>query len=333
MTLRFAIPSKGPMYDGSVAFLESCGMRISRSNPRRYTATIRALPGAEVLLHRPSDIVEKVADGEIDLGISGLDYVEEQRGDRDDLLVIYDDLGFGRAELVVAVPEAWIDVTSWGDLADLAMELHAQGRPLRIATKYPALSRRFCYAQGINHFRLIDSQGATEAAPGLGYADIIIDITETGTTLRENQLKIVGGSILRSQSCLIANRQCLIRNSAALAAVKTVLELVEARQRARSYVQVTANIPGASVEDVGRRVAARRDLAGLQGPTIAPLWSSTPDDTQGWYMVTVVVSQERMLELTDHLRELGGAGMAIVQVQYVFEAYSDTYKRLLRELG
>jgi ATP phosphoribosyltransferase len=79
-------------------------------------------------------------------------------------------------------------------------------------------------------------------------------------------------------------------------------------------------------------VAARRDLAGLQGPTIASLWSSIPDDSQGWYMVTVVVAQERMLELTDHLRGLGGAGIAIVQVQYVFEAHSDTYERLLREL-
>lgn len=332
MTLRFAIPSKGPMYDGAVAFLESCGMRISRSNPRRYTATIRALPGTEVLLHRPADIVEKVADGEIDLGISGLDFVDEQRGDRDDLLVIEEDLGFARAELVVAVPEAWIDVTSWSDLADLAMELHAKGRPLRIATKYPALTRRFCYAHGINHFRLIDSQGATEAAPGLGYADIIVDISETGTTLRENQLKIVGGPILRSQSCLIANRQCLVKNPQALAAVKTVLERVEARQRARSFVQVTANVPGDSVEDVGRRVAARRDLAGLQGPTIAPIWSSNPDDQQGWYMVTVVIAQERMLELTDYLRMLGGAGIVIVQVQYVFEAASESYARLLREL-
>jgi ATP phosphoribosyltransferase len=92
---------------------------------------------------------------------------------------------------------------------ELAVELHAQGRPLRIATKYAALIRRFCYANGINFFRLIDSQGATEAAPGLGYADMVADITETGTTLRDNQLKIVGGPILRSQACLIGSRRSL----------------------------------------------------------------------------------------------------------------------------
>ncbi|MFM7677268.1 MAG: ATP phosphoribosyltransferase, partial [Roseiflexaceae bacterium] len=167
MPLRFAIPSKGSLYDGTMSFFESCGLRIVRPNPRRYTAAISALPGVEVLLHRPADIVEKVADGEIEFGVSGLDLVEELRGDRDDLLVIHDDLGYGRCELVMAVPEAWIDVRSWRDLADLAAELHASGRTLRIATKYAALIRRFCQSHGINSFRISDSQGATEAAPGL----------------------------------------------------------------------------------------------------------------------------------------------------------------------
>jgi ATP phosphoribosyltransferase len=330
--VRFAIPSKGSLYDGAVAFLDSCGLRVSRPNPRRYTASIRALPATEVLLHRPADIVEKVADGEIELGISGLDLVEELRGERDDLLVLFDDLGFGAAELVVAVPETWIDVTSWNDLADLSAELQLQGRPLRIATKYKTLVRRFCNDSGITHFRLIDSQGATEAAPGLGYADIIADITETGTTLRDNQLKIVGGPLLRSQACLIANRRSLRTSAAALGVVKMVLELMEARQRARRFVQVTANIAGESVEDVGRRIASRPDLAGVQGPTIAPIWPAHGGGG-GWYMVTIIVPQERIMALVDHLRELGGDGMAVVGAQYVFGAHSETFARLQSQLA
>ncbi|HEX9370948.1 MAG TPA: ATP phosphoribosyltransferase [Roseiflexaceae bacterium] len=329
MALRFAIPSKGSLYDGTLAFLEGCGLKVARPNPRRYTAGIRALPAAEVLLHRPPDIVEKVAEGEIDIGVSGLDLVEELRGDRDDLLVLYDDLGFGRCELIVAVPEAWIDVSSWHDLADLAVELHDEGRPLRIATKYPALIRRFCYANGINFFRLVDSQGATEAAPGLGYADMVADITETGTTLRDNQLKIVGGPILRSQACLIGSRRSLRDNPERLAAVKTVLELVEARRRGRSYVQVTANIAGDSAEEVGRRVASRPDLAGMQGPTVAPVIAG---GHAGWYTVTLFVPQERVMALVAHLRELGGGAMAVVPAQYVFDARCEAYERLLREL-
>jgi ATP phosphoribosyltransferase len=290
---------------------------------------MHTLPEVEVLLHRPPDIVEKVAEGEIDIGVSGLDLVEELRGDRDDLLVLYDDLGFGRCELVVAVPEAWIDVSSWHDLADLAVELHGEGRPLRIATKYSALIRRFCHANAINFFRLIESQGATEAAPGLGYADMVADITETGTTLRDNQLKIVGGPILRSQACLIGSRRSLRANPAGRAAVKTILELIEARRRGRKYVQVTANIAGASAEDVGRRVASRPDLAGMQGPTVAPVYSGAPT---GWYTVTLFVPQDRVMAVVEHLRELGGGAMAVVPAQYVFDAHSEAYGRLATAL-
>jgi ATP phosphoribosyltransferase len=313
-------------------FFESCGLRIVRPNPRRYTAAISALPGVEVLLHRPADIVEKVADGEIELGVSGLDLVEELRGDRDDLIIIQDDLGYGRCELVLAVPEAWIDVRSWRDLADLAAELHAAGRTLRIATKYAALIRRFCHSYGINSFRIVDSQGATEAAPGLGYADIIADITETGTTLRDNQLKIVGGPILKSQACIISSKKALRNSPAAVATLETIMEMVEARRRARSVVQITANIRGDSVSDVGERINARPELAGVQGPTVAPVWPHHPA-AQGLYMVTLVIPQERVLAVVRHLRTLGGDAIAVAPPQYFFTAQSDTFARIMREVN
>lgn len=332
MSLRFAIPSKGSLYDGTMSFLQSCGLKVVRPNPRRYTATMRGLPDTEVQLHRPPDIIEKVASGEADVGISGLDLVEELRRDRDDMLVLYDDLGYANCELVVAVPETWIDVHSWYDLADLAVELHAQGRPLRIATKYAELLRQFCYANGITYFQLVDSRGATEAAPGLGYADIVADITETGTTLRDNQLKIVGGPLLRSQACLIGNRVTLRQSPERLAAVKTLLELIEARRRARLYMQVVANVPGESEADVGRRLGARPDLAGLQGPTVAPVWGADDGANGRWFTITVVIPQERVIALVEHLRSLGGAGITMMPVQYVFGAQSDAYARLLAEL-
>jgi ATP phosphoribosyltransferase len=336
--LRFAIPSKGSLYDGSLAFLESCGLRVSRPNPRRYTASIRAMPDVEVLLHRPADIVEKIAEGEIHLGISGLDLVQELQGDDDDTLVIDDDLGFGGVELVVAVPESWIDVTTWNDLADLAVELQAQGRPLRIATKYMNLMRRFCYSQGINVFRLVESQGATEAAPGLGYADIIADVTETGTTLRDNQLKIVGGPILRSQACLVANRRALRADAGRLALVRDVLELVEARRRGRQFFSIVANVPGASVEEVGRLVTARPALAGLQGPTIAPVWDKlgAAGDGNGerrWFAVNMTVPQNELLPAVAHLRGIGASSLTVLPVQYVFHAASGAYEKLLERLG
>jgi ATP phosphoribosyltransferase len=340
-SLRFGIPSKGSLYDGTLEFLASCGLKVTRANPRRYTASIRALPGAEVLLHRPHDVVHKVAEGSIDVGISGLDLVHELRGDDEDLLVLFEDLGFGRAELVLAAPETWVDVTSWQDLADLSVEWHREGRLLRIATKFPALVRRYCYDHGINYFALIDSQGATEAAPGLGYADVIADVTETGTTLRDNQLKIVGSPILQSQACLIGNRRVLRANQAKLERVRLVLELIEARRRARLFYSVMANVRGQSVEDVGREIARRPELSGVQGPTIAPVWDKAldPDNAEfvtrqpHWFAVTVVIPQEQMLSTITHLRQIGANGLTVLPVQYVFAATSEAFDRLQRSLA
>jgi ATP phosphoribosyltransferase len=335
--LRFAIPSKGSGYDGSVSLLESCGLRISRANPRQYIATLRGLPDTEVLLHRPSDIVEKVAEGTIDVGITGMDLVRERRDDDEDLLILYEDLGFWRVELVFAVPQAWIDVSSLQDLADLAVELQGQGRPLRIATKFPNTVRRFCYMHGINAFRLVPSEGATEAAPSLGYADIIADITETGTALRDNQLKIVGGPILRSQACLVGSRRTLRNDPARLALARQLLELIEARRRGRLFHTVTANMCGTSVEAVGRLVTARPELAGLQGPTISPVWSKhTVSDAattaENWYAVNMVLPQEELLPALDYLRSIGAVSLTVLPVQYVFQAQSEAYMQLLAKL-
>jgi ATP phosphoribosyltransferase len=333
--LRFAIPSKGSGYDDSLALLESCGLRVVRANPRQYTATLRGLPGTEVLLHRPADIVEKVADGTIDIGITSYDLVAELRGDDADLLVVYDDLGFWRVELVFAVPQGWVDVSSWDDLADLAVELRAQGRRLRIATKYQETVRRFCAARGINYYELIESHGATEAAPNLGYADIIADITETGTAIRDNKLKIVGGPILSSQAVLVGSRRTLRGDAAKLALVRELLELVEARRRGRLFYSLTANLAGESVEAVGRRVTARVELAGLQGPTIAPVWSkyAGADAAPRWYAVNVVVPQNELLPAVEHLRSIGAVSISTLQVQHVFKAESEAYTRLLAALA
>lgn len=330
--LRFAVPSKGSLADETFRFLESCGLKVARPNPRRYTASIKSLPGAEVLLHRAPDIVEKVADGSIDLGISGYDLVAEGRGDADDLVVAYDDLGYGHCELVLAVPDSWIDVSSWQDVADLAAEYARAGRQLRIATKFPNLVRQYCAAHGINVFALVDSQGATEAAPSLGYADLIADLTATGTTLRDNHLKMVaGGTVIHAQACLIANRRALAKDPAKRELVRTVLELIEARRRARSFVSLIANVPGASVEEVGARVAAESRLAGLQGPTVAPVWSKDGSGA-GWYAVSLIVDSADVLASVGHLRSIGSTGITVLPVHYVFADRSQSYARLLAQI-
>src|SRR5947209_13017987 len=199
--LRIALPSKG-WEDDTLRFLSQCGLRVDRSNPRQYRARMRGLPSgaAEVVFQRASDIFDEVNAGTVDLGITGYDIVAEHRSEDDAVIVVHGELGFRRCALVVAVPEGWVDVTSVSDLAEVAVELRGNGRELRVATKYPNLTRQFLYDRGITHFDLVEVSGAIEAAPALETADIICDITSSGVTLRENRLKMVSaGVVLESQ--------------------------------------------------------------------------------------------------------------------------------------
>lgn len=328
--LRLAVASDGELHAATLQFLEDCGMPVERSNPRRYTACLVGLPGVVVLFQRHADIPGKVEEGSADLGVVGLDRFAEHHQEGSDAFVVVEDLGYARCELVLAVPEAWLDVTSTADLADLAVELHREGRDLRVATKYPRLTRSFLHARGVHFFTLVPSSGTLEAAPAMGFADLIADIASTGTTLRENRLKtLADGTILTSQACLIGNRRTL-RSPEKLGWARALLERLEARLRARNFYRVTANVRGESEEEVAGRLLARRPLAGVQGPTIARVHST---DGEGWYAVSVLVEKARLMETVDYLREMGGNGIAAVQPTYLFQDRCAAYERLRREVG
>jgi ATP phosphoribosyltransferase len=283
------------------------------------------------LFQRAADITSKVEEGSADLGIVGLDRFMESRREAGDAIVLVDDLGFGRCELVLAVPEAWVDVTSTADLADLGVEFREKGREIRIATKYPLLVERFLYGHGVNYFSLVPTSGTLEAAPAIGYADLIADLTASGATLRENGLKTLDdGSILVSQACLIANRRLLGRGTAKLQGAKMLLERIEGHLRSREYCSITANVQGASEDAVAARILDHRDLSGVQGPTIATVHSP---EGSGWYAVTVVVQKRDTLEAIEHLRRMGGNGIAVVPMLYLFQTECAAYQRLLASLG
>ena len=330
-TLRLAVPSKG-MEDETLSFLSSCGLAIDRSNPRQYRARIKSLPNVEVTFQRAGDIFAKVDEGSVDLGITGLDVVAEYRREDDHVHVLLPDLGYGRCSLVLATPESWIDVTSVHDLSEIAATTRAAGRELRVATKYPNLTRQFLYDHGVNYFSLMESSGALEAAPTLGYADLIADITSSGVTLRENRLKTVaGGTILESEACLIANRPSLAADAGKLERTRLLLEAMESSLRARPFLSLTANIQGGTPEAVARRVIAHGDL-GLQGPTIARVHPKTLDDDTDWYAVTVIVPRDRLQDAVDSLRRAGAADITAIQVAYVFESKAWSYEALLRSI-
>lgn len=332
-TLRIAVPSKG-MEDETVSFLAACGLPVKRSNPRQYRASIGTLPDVEVTFQRAGDIYAKVHEGSVDVGITGYDVVAEDQREDDRVLVVIRELGYGHCALVLAVPESWVDVLSVHDLSEIAADWHSQARELRVATKYPNLTRQFFYDHGINYFSLVGSEGALEAAPSLGYAEIIADLMSSGVTLRENRLKTVGGgTILSSEACLIANRAELGKSTAKLELTRRMLESIEAYQRARGYVSVTANVHGDDVESVARQITAHADIAGLRGPTIARVYAKPPHDDEDWYAVTVIVARKRLQEAVDSFRRAGAADMTAVELAYVFEHKAWSYEALVRAVG
>ncbi len=325
--MRLVIPSDGELGDSTLNFLSACGVKVSRPNARRYTGNIPSLPGVNVLFQRTADITGKVEEGSAEMGITGLDRLIEYRHDDGAVVAVLDDLEYGRCEFVLAVPDSWLDVTSVDDLADLALEFHEQGRQLRIATKYPRLLRGYLFERGINFFTLVPVSGALEAAPAAGYADLISDLTATGTTLRENRLKTLeGGTILTSQACLIANPAALADSAADLKLAQALTETLEAHLRAEPYYRITANVQGRSAEDVSAMILVRPDIAGIRGPTVARVFSVTEED---WYAVSLLVRKDRLLDAVSHLRECGGVDIAAAQLSYLFKGESVAFRDFL----
>lgn len=217
MSALFAIPSKGRLKDECFALLERAGLRVAPPPERAYETHIPALPGLRVILIPAGEIAERLVRGDFHAGITGEDVLRERMGSLDGAddhvsrMVIGANgpervkrLGFGPANLVVAAPEAWLDCTRMSDLADIALEIRArQQRPLRVATKYVRLTRAFFARHMIADYRIAFSTGATEAAPASGLADVIVDITTSGATLRDNRLGILeDGQVFASQACL-----------------------------------------------------------------------------------------------------------------------------------
>ncbi len=329
--LRLAIPSDGEMFEPTQRFLEHCGMAINRPSARRYTASVPTIEGLEVIFQRTADITSKVEDGNADLGMVGRDRFQESRIQGGDTVVIIPELGFGRCELVVATPDAWMDVDSMADLADLAVEFRESGRDLRVATKYPRLVSRFFFSHGVNYFSIASVTGTLEASVAMGYADLIVDITASGVTLRENRLKrLEDGTVLASEGALIGNKKLLRENPERLEGAREIIERIEAHRNAGDFQRISVNIEGSSEEAVAAKVLERPECAGLQGPTIARVYTT---DGRKWYSVTVFVNKVSLTSLVDFFRAIGGVSVTVSGASYVFGQESSSYATLLAELG
>jgi len=207
--ITLAVPSKGRLEELTREWFAANGLVITRpGGARSYLGAIEGLPEVTVRFFPASEIARELIRGNVDFGVTGRDLIHETSETGPQSVAIARPLGFGNADVVVAVPDAWIDVTRMHDLADVASDFRSRhGRWLRIATKYITITRQHFARFGIAEYRIVESLGATEAAPASGVADIIVDITTTGSTLTANALRVLeDGVLLQSEACLIVSR-------------------------------------------------------------------------------------------------------------------------------
>ena len=318
--LLLAVPSKGRLQENAFSFFAQAGLPVVRpGGARDYRGAVSGLEGAQVLFLSASEIAKELSAGNVHLGVTGEDLIREQVPQADERVLLLAPLGFGPANVVVAVPQAWIDVRTMADLDDVATRFRStQGRPLRVATKYIALTRSFFALNGVGDYRIVESLGATEGAPASGTADVIVDITTTGSTLAANALKILDdGLILRSEANLVAALRA-DWNPTARDAARTILARLGAAARARAVQEVKA--------------APKGDRARIVKEAAAKFGATAPFGVAADGPLTLHVPNAAIYPLADWLMGLGADTVSTTNLDDVFQSENPLNERLLAAL-
>lgn len=313
--LVLAVPSKGRLQENAEAFFARAGlMLVKPRGAREYRGAIADLPGVEVAYLSASEITSQLAQGTAHLGVTGEDLVREMIPEPESRVVFIEQLGFGGANVVVAVPQAWIDVRSMADLDDVATAFRLKhDRKMRVATKYVNLTRAFLTAHGIGDYRIVESAGATEGAPAAGTAELIVDITTTGATLAANGLKVVeDGVILRSQANLIAARTAFW-GEAERAIARLILDHMAGESRARALREVRAHL--------------MKPEAGLEAEIAKRFGAGFPLNANGAAM-TIHCPREQVYALATFLRERGADVVTVATLDYAFTRDNPLFAKL-----
>ena len=209
MKIKIGVPSKGRLRkDVLKVFRKNKYNLISERGERDYFAKIKNKANIEIIYLHAREIIERLGDNSLDVGFSGYDLLKEALVNIQKKISVFKKYNFGNAKLVVAIPNKWIDVQTIADLEEVAFEFKdSKKQRLRVATKYPNLTRDFLFSKGVTQFKLVNSLGATETYPFTGSSEIITDITSTGKTLKANDLRVLkDGIILESQACLLISK-------------------------------------------------------------------------------------------------------------------------------
>ena len=313
--LIMAVPSKGRLQEQTNGFFERAGMKVLREGGERdYRGRLSGVDGVEIWFLSASEIAKLLGTGEVHIGVTGEDLIREAMPEPEARVHFITPLGFGRADVVVAVPQAWIDVNTVADLDDVASDYRARyGRWLRVATKYINITRGFFAEHKLGDYRIVESSGATEAAPASGVADVIVDITSSGATLKANGLKVLqDGVMLRSQANLIASRSANW-GAVELATLTSILRRVDGEIEARNLVAL--RVAGLGSRDVD----------------LAQFGASLPFGG-GAETFTVHCPKANASALVDMLMEYGATTVSLSQVEDVFVAENELLARTLARL-
>jgi len=312
-----AVPAKGRLQENAEAFFMRAGLPLIKPRGARdYRGTVTGLDDVEVAYLSAPEITSQLAAGAVHLGVTGEDLVREMIPEADRHVVLIEGLGFGFANVVVAVPQAWIDVRTMADVDDVATAFrHHHDRKMRLATKYINLTRDFFSSHGVIDYRIVESSGATEGAPAAGTAEMIVDITTSGATLAANGLKVVeDGTILRSQANLVAARNAAWgKNERDLA--RLILDRVAAQARARAFREVRARFAAGTDMLLDN---AKRKFA-IEAPFGGPSSSG---------MLILHCPPDQVYALTNFLRESGAEAVAVADLDYVFSRDNPLYAKL-----
>ena len=308
--LTFAIPSKGRLKENAENWLASCGFKVRQlGGSRGYRAELKGIADVDMMLLSAREIAQGLIAGELHIGVTGEDLLHDLSHNLAQDAAIIKPLGFGHANVVVAVPAAWLDVDTMTELEAAGAAFRVRhGRRLRVATKYLNITRRYFAEKSVGEYRLVESAGATEAAPASGSADVIVDITSTGATLKANGLKILqDGTMLRSQAALAGSLRANWSDQA-LSSLKTLLGNVAAREQAETYMSLKAAKP------IPEKLIDSHKLTSM-GPN------------------EVHVENVFALNVAQQITSAGAGPVEIQQARYIFHISNTFFDRFCQILG
>lgn len=318
--LIVAVPSKGRLQENANAFFARAGLDVVQGRGARdYRGVLKGVDNVEIAFLSASDITAHLAQGLVHMGVTGEDLVRETIPNAESKVELLTPLGFGHANVVVATPQAWIDVRNMADLADVAAAFRARrGQRMRVATKYVNITRAYFAEHGVADYRIVESLGATEGAPAAGQAELIVDITTTGATLKANALKVLDdGVMLKSEANLVASLTAPW-DAERREAARLILARIAAEEEARTTREIRARVEDLSDARIKKAAAlfdARLRGRGAEG------------------LVILSCPKDRAAQLAEWLIRQGAETVTVGALDYVFTARNPLWEKLAKRLG